>query len=127
MNEKTIEKLKEKILYKRITKMDSGCLTLEDGTEVSFECTESDCCAEAYGEWVGSQLDAVITDVKLENIEEEVEFGEPYKTAKLVIYHNQNSVAQADLYADAGNSGYYYSILSVFVNEDNIGEILSCE
>lgn len=126
MNEKTIEKLKEKIIYKRITKMDLGRLTLEDGTEVSFECTEWDCCAGAYGEWVGSRLDAVITDVKLENIEEGVEFGEPYNAAKLVIYHNQNSVAQADLYADAGNGGYYYSILSVFVNEDNIGEILSC-
>ena len=125
----TIEKLKKKLLFKRIVKMAGGCLILEDGTEVSFECTDQDCCAVASGNWKSATLDAVITNVKLENEQSrgdtEDEY-EPYNTAELVIYHNQNPIAQADLYADAGNGGYYYSVLSVFVDEENIGAILSC-
>lgn len=125
----TIEKLKKKLLFKRIVKMTEGCLILEDGTEVSFECTDQDCCAVASGNWKSATLDTVITNVKLENEQSrgdtEDEY-EPYNTAELVIYHNQNPIAQADLYADAGNGGYYYSVLSVFVDEENIGAILSC-
>ena len=90
--------------------MTEGCLILEDGTEVSFECTDQDCCAVASGNWKSATLDAVITNVKLENEQSrgdtEDEY-EPYNTAELVIYHNQNPIAQADLYADAGNGGYY--------------------
>ena len=123
----TIELLKQKILYKRIKGMTEDKLILEDGTEVYFECTDWDCCAFASGEWETAELDAVITDVKMVDLElADCEgFGHPSHTARSVLYHNQNSVAQADLYADAGNGGYYYSVLSVFVNEENIGDILS--
>lgn len=125
----TADRLKEKLLYKRIKGIEGNCLILDDGTKVYFECTEQDCCAGAYGEWKNANVDAVITDVKLENQENHGDtegYYEPYNTAELVIYHNQNPVAQADLYADAGNGGYYYSVLSVFVNKENIGTILSC-
>ncbi len=124
---KTIELLKEKILYKRIKEMTEDKLILEDGTEVYFECTDWDCCAFASGAWKTAELDAVITDVKMVdyNQDESEVSGFPTSTAKIVLYHNQNSVAQANLYADAGNGGYYYSVLSVFVNEENIGDILS--
>ena len=124
---RTIELLKEKILYKRIKEMTKDKLVLEDGTEVYFECTAWDCCAIASGEWKTAELDAVITDVKMidYNQDESEVSGFPTNTAKIVLYHNQNSVAQANLYADAGNGGYYYSVLSVFVNEENIGDILS--
>lgn len=123
----TIELLKQKILYKRIKEMTEDKLILEDGTEVYFECTDLDCCASASGEWKNAKLDAIITDVKMVGLElaDFEGFGHPFNTAKIVLYHNQNSVAQADLYADAGNGGYYYSVLSVFVNEENIGDILS--
>ena len=123
----TIELLKQKILYKRIKGMTEDKLILEDGTEVYFECTDWDCCAFASGEWETAELDAVITDVKMVDLElaDFERFGHPSNTARIVLYHNQNSVAQADLYADAGNGGYYYSVLSVFVNEENIGDILS--
>ena len=123
----TIELLKQKILYKKIKGMTEDKLILEDGTEVYFECTDSDCCASASGEWETAELDAVITDVKMVDLElaDFEGFGHPSNTARIVLYHNQNSVAQADLYADAGNGGYYYSVLSVFVNEENIGDILS--
>ena len=102
-------------------------LILEGGTEVYFECTAWDCCAFASGAWKTAELDAVITDVKMVDLElaDFEGFGHPSNTARIVLYHNQNSVAQADLYADAGNGGYYYSVLSVFVNEENIGDILS--
>ena len=123
----TIELLKQKILYKRIKGMTEDKLILEDGTEVYFECTDWDCCAFASGEWETAELDAVITDVKMVDVElaDFEGFGYPSNTARIVLYHNQNSVAQADLYADAGNSGCYYSVLSVFVNDENIGDILS--
>lgn len=124
----TIELLKQKILYKRIKEMTEDKLILEDGTEVYFECTDYDCCASASGSWKDANLDAVITDVKMVDYEQdeyEDVFGCPSNTAKIVLYHNQNSVAQANLYADAGNGGYYYSVLSVFVNDENIGDILS--
>ena len=117
---KTIELLKEKILYKRIKEMTKDKLVLEDGAELYFECTDWGCCAFASGEWKTAELDAVITDVKMIDYNQDES-----NTAKIVLYHNQNSVAQANLYADAGNGGYYYSVLSVFVNEENIGDILS--
>lgn len=120
---KSIETLKQKLLYKRISSMSTDELTLEDGTTVSFECTDQDCCASAWGEWKTAELDAVITDVRITDSYQD-DSDEPYNTAVLTIFHNQNPVAQADLYADAGNGGYYYSVLSVFINEDNIGEIL---
>ena len=127
---KTIELLKEKILYKRIKEMTKDKLVLEGGTEVYFECTAWDCCAIASGKWKTAELDAVITDVKMVDLElaelADFEwFGYPSSTAKIVLYHNQNSIAQADLYADAGNGGFFHSVLSVFVNEENIGDILS--
>lgn len=124
----TIELLKQKILYKRIKEMTEDKLILEDGTEVYFECTDWDCCASASGFWKSANLDAVISDVKMVDYEQgecEDVFGYPSNTAKIVLYHNQNSVAQANLYADAGNGGYYYSVLSIFVNDENIGDILS--
>lgn len=125
----TVDKLKEKLLYKRIKGIEGDCLILEDRTEVYFECTEQNCCAGVNGEWKNVNVDAVITDVKLENQEnhsDTEDYYEPYNKAELVIYHNQNPVAQADLYADVGNGGYYYSVLSVFVNQENINTILSC-
>ena len=124
----TIELLKQKILYKRIKEMTEDKLILEDGTEVYFECTDFDCCASASGFWKDAKLDAIITDVKMtdyEQDESEDGFGYAANTAKIILYHNRNHVAQANLYADAGNGGYYYSVLSVFVNDENIGAILS--
>lgn len=125
----TVQLLKQKILYKRIKEMTEDKLTLEDGTELRFKCTDWDCCSEAYGTWDNATLDAVITNVEL--VTEHVDYdGGEYgsmgvNTARLVIFHNQNSVAQANLYADCGGSGYYSSVLSVFVNGENIGRILS--
>lgn len=48
INEK---ELKERLLYKRIVKFEEAKLHLDDGTIVSIEMTDNDCCACAFGEF----------------------------------------------------------------------------
>lgn len=62
------EELKERLLYKRIVKFEEDKLYLDDGTIVSIEETDSDCCASAFGEFKDVELEALITDVKVVNI-----------------------------------------------------------
>ena len=111
------EELKELLLYKRIVEWDKDFLLLEDGTRVTIEMSESDCCASAGGEFKDVQLDAVITDVQ---------FGEPHKFDNgdrttcentVTIYHNQNPIALAECEADDGNGGYYYSVGSLVIGD----------
>lgn len=113
----SVEKLKELLLYKRIVEWDKDFLLLEDGTRVTIEMSESDCCASAGGEFKDVQLDAVITDVQ---------FGEPHKFDNgdgttcentVTIYHNHNPIALAECEADDGNGGYYYSVGSLVIGD----------
>ena len=113
----SLEELKELLLYKRIVKWDKDFLLLEDGTKVTIEMSESDCCAWAGGEFKDVTLDAVITDVKI---------GEPTKFDNgdgttcqntVTIYHNQNTIALAECEADDGNGGFYYSVGSLVINK----------
>ena len=113
----SVEELKELLLYKRIVEWDKDFLLLEDGTRVTIEMSESDCCASAGGEFKDVQLDAVITDVQ---------FGEPHKFDNgdgttcentVTIYHNQNPIALAECEADDGNGGYYYSVGSLVIGD----------
>ena len=111
----SLEELKELLLLKRIVKWDKDFLLLEDGTKVTIEMSESDCCAYADGEFKNVKLDAVITDVKI---------GEPTKFDNgdgttcentVTIYHNQNPIALAECEANDGNGGYYYSVASIVI------------
>lgn len=121
----TIEKLKEKVLMKRINKLSNNSLVLVDGTTINFECTDADCCASADGTWEAAKDDGLITDVQLVDVKKEDEgWGETQMVAKLVVMHNQNPIAQAQLRADNGNGDYYFSVLSIFVNREEVGEIL---
>lgn len=113
----SLEELKELLLYKRIVKWDKEYLELEDGTKVTIEMSESDCCAYADGEFKNVTLDAVITDVKI---------GEPTKFDNgdgttcqntVTIYHNQNPIALAECEANDGNGGYYYSVGSLVIGK----------
>ena len=61
----SLEELKELLLFKRIVKWDKDFLLLEDGTKVTIEMSESDCCASAGGEFQDVSLDAVITNVEI--------------------------------------------------------------
>lgn len=105
-------------------------LVLEDGTLLNLYMSDQDCCAGAEGEWnilSDPDLHGGITDVEIRDIkgnDEEV-------TATLNILYGNNTIARGDLYADSGNDGYYFSVLSVqvivpsgeVVHEE---EVLSC-
>lgn len=114
------DKIKEMLLYKRIVEWNEETITLEDGTTLQVECLDWDCCAGGSGKWSNVKLDAVITDIKLEDVKENVErydFGgvETCTTAKIMIYHNQNIIAQNEMFTDNGNGGYYYSVTGLLV------------
>ena len=113
-------KIKEMLLYKKIVEWDEKTITLEDGTTLQVECLEQYCCAGGGGKWSNVKLDAVITDIELEDVKRDVQlydFGESETctTAKIMIYHNQNIIAQNEMYTDNGNGGYYYSVTGLLV------------
>ena len=110
------DNIKEKLLFKKISTWGTSGIMLDDGTTVTIECSEQDCCALAGGEFKEVVLDAVITDVKLgEKTSEEDDSRTNYVT--VTIFHNQNPIALADCYADNGNGGYYYSICSLVIGD----------
>lgn len=117
----SLEELKELLLYKRIVKWDEDFLLLEDGTKVTIEMSESDCCAKAGGKFKNVKLDAIITDINIgekvteKEDEEYSRASESYNT--VTIYHNQNPVALAECYANDGNDGYYYSVASLVIGK----------
>ncbi|HEL2265995.1 TPA: hypothetical protein U1Z40_002417 [Streptococcus suis] len=111
----SFEELQERLLYKRIVKWDRDHLELEDGTVVTIELSESDCCAYAGGEFEEVELDAVITDVKIgKQVETEDDWGVKSRNVA-TIYHNQNPIALAN--CSAGHNGYYYSVGSLVIDK----------
>lgn len=111
----SFEELQERLLYKRIVKWDRDHLELEDGTVVTIELSESDCCAYAGGEFEEVELDAVITDVKIgEQVETEDNWGVKSRNV-VTIYHNQNPIALAN--CSAGHNSYYYSVGSLVIDK----------
>ena len=114
------DKIKEILLYKRILEWNEKTIVLEDGTTLQVECLDWDCCASGGGKWSNVKLDSVITDIKLEDVKRNVERydfggGETCTTAKIMIYHNQNIIAQNSMYTEDGNGGYYYSVTGLLV------------
>lgn len=102
----SLEELKELLLFKRIVKWDKDFLLLEDGTKVTIEMSESDCCASAGGEFQDVSLDAVITNVEIGEPEEIPDhWGTGYK----------NKVAIAN--CEAEHNGYYYSVGSLVIGD----------
>lgn len=120
MDNKKLEQIKEKLLYKRVIEWnrEKDYIILEDGIKVDVYCSDYDCCAHAYGEFKNVELDAVITDV-VYDIEMESEYdGDTYVSqAVLKLFHNQNEIAQNMVYANAGNGGYYYSVASLRIGD----------
>lgn len=114
----SLEELKELLLLKRIVKWDKDFLLLEDGTKVTIEMSESECCAYAGGEFKNVKLDAVITDVKIgEQVMKEEYCGTTENRNTVTIYHNQNPIALAECEANDGNGGYYYSVASIVIGK----------
>lgn len=120
-NYKEFKEIQKHLLYKKVKAWTDKTLTLNDGTIVEIVESEQDCCARAGGEWTNVKLDAVITNVKIENEREQRKFemydDETESLATVVLYHNQNPIAQGECYADAGNGDFYYSICSLKIKD----------
>lgn len=103
----------DRLVGKRIVEWSEDYLKLDDGTIITIEMTESDCCATASGEFKNVELEAVITDIRFNKpiLNNRCE-DETYSTQEAVFVHNQNKIGQADLYADNGNGDYYYSVVA---------------
>ena len=115
----SLEELKELLLYKRIVKWDKDHLELEDGTKVTIEMSENDCCAYAGGEFKDVKLDAIITDIEVgeQVVKEDDWSGETESKNTVTIYHNQNPIALAECEANDGNGGFYYSVGSLVIGD----------
>ena len=114
------EALTKYLVGKRITTADNDTLTLDDGTTLRLYESEQDCCARALGKWEildPARLEAAITHVEYE--EDAYQDGDTrFATCLITILHNQNRIALGLGYADAGNGGYYFSILSLAITVD---------
>lgn len=118
--ETDLASIRERIEGKRVVSVEGSGekLVLDDGTVLRLYMSDSDCCANAYGEWViqPDSLEAIITDVKFDMVAHREDDGDGSTSeAKITILHNQNPVALADCYANDGNGGYYFSVLSLTI------------
>jgi len=114
-----LDELRERVVGKRVVSVsESGSeLRLDDGTTLLLYMSDSDCCASAFGNWVIDQdrLDAIITNVTISAPEFADDGDGGYSECMITILHNQNPVALGECYADNGNGGYYFSVLSLAV------------
>lgn len=112
----SLEEMKKRLLYKRIVEWDENKLVLDDNTVVTLEESENDCCAKAHGNFSRVELDAVITDVEVSDPFSVPDSDTDVNEVRVTLFHNRNLVALAEMTADAGNGGYYYSIGSFVVD-----------
>ena len=116
----TQETLTKYLVGRRIAAADDDTLTLDDGTTLRLYESDYDCCAGAHGEWEildPDRLEAAITNVDYEDTS--YHDGDTHvTTCRITILHNQNPIALGDGYADAGNGGYYFSVLSLEIAVD---------
>ena len=111
----TVDELEKHMLHKRVVEWTEEKIVLEDGTTITIEMSESDCCAYAGGKFKNVKLDALITDIHISEVEEwESDWGEVENRSTVTLFHNQNPVVQADI--EAGHNGYYYSVGSLVIN-----------
>lgn len=126
VNYGTFEELEKHLMHKRITAWDRDKLVLEDGTTITIEMSESDCCASAGGIFRDVKLDAVITDISIVQeettpvSEEDAEYWDydgNTNYAEVRIFSNNNPIAIADCSANDGNGGYYYSVCALKIKD----------
>lgn len=132
MDKQVLEDIKRRIVGKKISRVEDNSyeedavLVLDDGTTVRLFEDHQDCCAGASGYWKildAENLEAGITDIEFEQTADSEEDGDSYfSSAVITILHNQNPLATAECYADAGNGGYYFSSLSLRIELPDGGE-----
>jgi len=123
------EELAKRIQGARIVSADGGTLVLDNEMELELYESSWDCCATAFGEWSPLELEAGITNVT-RSATEEWDDGDTFgAVATLTVLHGNQALATAEMSANAGNGGYYFSILSLRVKTPRgivaDGEILS--
>lgn len=126
---KTDKDLGKKLIGKKIIEWNEDYLKLDDDTVITIEMTESDCCATAGGEFKDIKLEAVITDIRFGEPEEEVNedwYGETEAKREIVFIHNLNPIGKANMYADNGNGNYYYSVCAFKINDIYYAPLGSC-
>ena len=116
----TQKTLAKYLVGRRIAAADDNTLTLDDGTTLRLYESDYDCCAGAGGEWKildPDRIEAAITHVEYEDTSYHNGDTQIAK-CKITILHNQNPIALGDGCADAGNDGYYFSVLSLVITVD---------
>lgn len=58
----------------------------------------------------------MITNIEIGDQVEIPDFDTIVNEVKITLFHNQNRIALAEMSADAGNGGFYYSVGSFVVN-----------
>lgn len=131
MKERAKKLLTDVVLGQYVDSVEGGTLNLKNGTELILFESAQDCCARAFGSWEAQgDFQGIITDVEFEDCDVDEEWGTSEARGYITLLHNGNPVVQGECYADNGNGGYYFSVLSLrvacecgsFQNE----EILSC-
>ncbi|PMC63410.1 hypothetical protein CJ204_00900 [Corynebacterium xerosis] len=114
------ETLTKHLIGRRITTVDGGTLTLDDGTTLRLYESTYACCAGASGEWKildPDRLEAAITHVEFES-DGYKDFYTRVTTCRITILHKQNPIALGDGHAHSGNDGSYFSALSLEITVD---------
>lgn len=112
--------LTKHLVGRRVITATDDTLALDDGTTLRLYESAQDCCAGAFGDWEildPDRLEAAITHVEYEENDYDDDYTRVAK-CKITIFHNQNPIALGDGYADAGNDGYYFSVLSLEITVD---------
>lgn len=118
MDDLSLDILKHTLVGKSVTAVHESKLILDDDTMLYLYMSDSDCCASAGGTWVTNpeNLECIITDVKFNQTKDREGNGDGAESeATITLLHNQNPIAQADCYANDGNGGYYFSVLSLSI------------
>ena len=126
---KTEKEMIDRLVGKKIIDWSEDRLKLDDGSVITIEMTEFDCCATACGNFKDVKLNAVITDIRFKTpiLNSFDDYDETHSTQEVVFVHNQNKIAQADLYADNGNGDYYYSIVAFEIKDIYYAPLASYE
>lgn len=117
-NTEEVKKFFAKLLEgRRVEKVVGDTLILDNGVKLTMFESENACCASAYGDWeiLEEAHEMGITDVEVDYSEDEYYD----KHLNITILHDNNPVVKGHGVADAGNSGYYFSTLSLLVEIPN--------
>lgn len=118
-----IDKIYELVVGHEVKSIDGDSITLDNGVTLTLYESVQDCCAGANGEWTALADDfdqGGITDVNIEYSDKFNGDGagrDVELTVTLLAGFDWNArpVVKAECFANNGNGGYYFSVLSLRV------------